>query len=71
MYTKERLDELGFDGLFADGECACENSDLYPCGTDGKGCKPGYKHDCKENPLNGWCKEGFGWFISDEKIKTP
>ena len=38
----------GYDGLWnADGQCACEADDLYPCGERGA-CRPGYKETCTE-----------------------
>lgn len=49
--TGEKLKANGFDGLYSDGgECACDLSDLAPCGEteDGgdfiNGCHGGYKH---------------------------
>jgi hypothetical protein len=46
-----RLKAGGFDGLYTPGECACECSELAPCGDvvldeSGwiNGCQPGYKH---------------------------
>jgi hypothetical protein len=46
-----RLDRGGFTGLFYPGECACERSNLAPCGEYRhdkggfiNGCKPGFKH---------------------------
>lgn len=49
--VREKLESEGFTGLFYPGECACECSDLAPCGNyvqdkDGyiNECHPGYKH---------------------------
>jgi hypothetical protein len=37
-----------FEGLFSDGECACELSDLMPCCEDCSACEPGFKVSCPE-----------------------
>lgn len=43
------LCENGHDGLFnADGECGCELSDLFPCGSPATECEAGYKVLCTE-----------------------
>jgi hypothetical protein len=49
--VRDKLEAEGFTGLFYPAECACECSDLAPCGNTEKsgngyinGCKPGYKH---------------------------
>ena len=45
--VKQYLIDNGYDGLFyPDGECACEISDLMPCGEWGSDCEPGYKIPC-------------------------
>ena len=42
---REWLDENGYDGLYVSGTCACDLSDLAPCGEGpSSDCKPGYKH---------------------------
>jgi hypothetical protein len=50
---KEYLERNGFDGLWSEDDCGCENSDLFPCeGEYGSGipdCKPGYKSKCPED----------------------
>jgi hypothetical protein len=66
----EYLTEHGFDGLRnADGGCACELADLFPCYcNDGMmDCQPSYKHECNtcqsqdtcavdDSPMpDGWC----------------
>lgn len=49
--VREKLEDEGFGGLFYPGDCACECSDLAPCGKVETslngfeiGCQPGYKH---------------------------
>jgi len=37
------LKSNGFDGLYHDGDCGCELSDLCPCQNDFSECTPGYK----------------------------
>lgn len=44
--VKKYLEENGFDGLYASGNCACEVDDLMPCGDDSIHCEPGYKIPC-------------------------
>jgi len=40
----------GFDGLFCQGECACEIDDLAPCGhANFEQCKPGFKVACQND----------------------
>lgn len=64
--TRAKLKANEFEGLFWEGECACELSDLAPCGNatcgqndDGdyiNGCKPGYKHiDPRPERGGHWC----------------
>lgn len=44
----EWLELNGFDGLYSpNGECACKNGDLFPCG-DIYECKPGMFADSDE-----------------------
>ena len=38
----------GYDGLYNEGECACEISDLMPCGEPNSDCAAGYKAHCPE-----------------------
>ena len=40
------LAENGYDGLYSRHDCACEVSDLMPCGEPGQDCAPGYKGPC-------------------------
>lgn len=52
----EKLKADGFDGFYnEDGECACEVSDLFPCGEPSMtGCRAGYKGPCDaSNCANG------------------
>jgi hypothetical protein len=39
----------GYDGLMSENDCACELSDLMPCGEDCSTCEPGYKIPCPES----------------------
>ena len=42
--VRDALIAKGFDGLWSDdGECACDVSDLAPCGDMRETCKAGYK----------------------------
>jgi hypothetical protein len=45
-FIKECLIEKGYDGLYSTEECACEISDLFPCGEPSSllECHPGYKY---------------------------
>lgn len=44
---REHLTANGYDGLYnTDGECACELSDLAPCGGITGECRPGHKIPC-------------------------
>ncbi len=40
------LTENGYDGLYSDGSCACENSNLMPCDEYYGDCEAGYKQPC-------------------------
>lgn len=45
--VRRRIVELGHDGLVSDGgECACEVSDLAPCGSINELCRSGIKAAC-------------------------
>ena len=48
--VEKYLKENKFDGLFnGEGQCACELSDLIPCGNDDiMTCQCGYKHYCQD-----------------------
>ena len=65
---KSYLTENGYDGLYnSNGECACELSDLAPCGdlyaTD---CAAGYKQKgCTES-----CGSGCDFHICKDKPKV-
>jgi len=39
----------GYDGLYNDGECGCDVSDLMPCGEPNSDCMAGYKVDCPKD----------------------
>ncbi len=40
------LREQGFDGLYAERECACELTELMPCEDSCAACRPGYRTPC-------------------------
>jgi hypothetical protein len=42
----EYLKTNGYDGLMNENDCACELSDLIPCGEDFSLCEPGWKKPC-------------------------
>lgn len=44
--VRECLKANGYDGLYVAGECACQLSDLAPCGERDDACKPGYFVPC-------------------------
>ena len=59
--VKKYLEENDFDGLFnEEGECACENSDLYPCDRLEDECQPGYKISCPS------VCGGHDWHITED-----
>lgn len=61
--VKKYLEENGFDGLFSAGVCACENSGLFPCGSEQSiDCQPGYKIPCQ-------CGDNCPWDIGPTKPK--
>jgi len=48
---KQWLEANGYDGLYnSQVDCACELSDLFPCGEPALECSAGHKTacDCKE-----------------------
>jgi hypothetical protein len=49
-FIKECLIEKGYDGLYSSEECACEITDLFPCGEPQNlhECHPGYKSAAPE-----------------------
>lgn len=51
----EYLQDNGFDGLYAPGECGCELADLIPCLEPCEDCIPGYKREPTEED-----KEEYG-----------
>lgn len=53
QFIREYLENNNYDGLFnPEGDCACENDDLFPCGEyepicdEADDCEPGYKIAC-------------------------
>lgn len=45
--VKKALMDSGYDGLYSEsGECACDTSDLAPCGEMGQDCVAGFKVPC-------------------------
>jgi len=70
VVIKLKLEQGGFDGLYAPGVCACLKEDLAPCGSlelDDSGwineCRPGFRH----NDLRPGHESE--WAVSDSK--TP
>lgn len=61
----EYLKEKGYDGLYNDSNCACEISDLIPCGNGCEDCEAGYKINCPP-----YCKEGCAFHITEIKPKN-
>ena len=59
--VKEYLEENEYDGLYTHS-CGCEIADLFPCGTDGCTCRPGYKTKCD-------CGDLCDWHISGQKCQ--
>jgi hypothetical protein len=58
--VRQHLKQNGFDGLYAQDACACDLSDLMPCGGDGAmDCRAGYKASgCDDD-----CGRGCGFHI--------
>ena len=54
------LEVHGFDGLFNEDECACDLSELMPCGSNPDGCTAGYKAACT-------CGDGHQYHINKTK----
>ncbi len=44
--VKEYLEKNGLDGLYSEGECACEKDDLFPCCDGFPECQAGVKSPC-------------------------
>ncbi len=61
--TEDRwLIQRGFDGLWnRDGDCACKNADLYPCGGR-QSCEPGIVQPCPAD-----CAE-HDWHIGPKPV---
>lgn len=57
---RDYLNENEFDGLYQPGECACEKSDLAPCGDMLLDCMAGYKIPCA-------CGNNCDWDIGPKK----
>lgn len=64
--VKKYLEENGFDGLFACGECACTLEDLVPCCGTMADCQPGYKRAPRPNEQH-LVSGGENWVISASK----
>jgi len=61
-----------YDGLYHDGDCACELNDLHPCGmevSEIRGhCQPGYKKFAQEDGELGLSEIIKGdWYICKER----
>lgn len=69
--VKAHLTENEFDGLFnEDCGCACQLSDLFPCGECFDCCEPGYKTECDgpyEDPDRSWCGGDCGFHVGRAK----
>ena len=50
--VEKYLSENGYDGLYNEGDCACLNGDLAPCGEIGGGCEAGYLQS--DSPADGF-----------------
>jgi len=71
--VKQYLVANGFDGLFHESNCACQLSDLCPCGEYFGDCEPGYKTTCDgpyDDPDQAWCGGDCGFHISSERGRT-
>jgi hypothetical protein len=69
-WADKKLKELGFSGLLCLVQgCACEVSDLYPCGNEDTSCVPGYRHKAYNGRCNycgfecGGHEEGYSFFV--------
>ncbi len=48
--VKQSLIARGYDGLYSEaGECACDTSDLAPCGEMQHDCIAGFKVPCPQD----------------------
>ena len=64
--VKASLVAQGYDGLYAaNGECACDTSDLAPCGEMQQDCIAGHKAPCPST-----CGE-HDWHIQHTEPKWP
>ncbi len=63
--VRDYLNENEFDGLYQPGECACEKSDLAPCGETPLDCMVGYK--IPPNECQGACGPDCHWGIGPKK----
>jgi hypothetical protein len=62
--VKSYLEDNGYAGLWSpEGECACVNDDLFPCGEVFSECEAGYKAACD-------CGE-HDWHIVANKPEPP
>jgi hypothetical protein len=66
--VRQWLSRYDYDGLFNEGVCGCELSDLMPCSEPQMDCQPGYKVPC--DPAT--CEEGGGcnYHIAAVKNRT-
>ena len=68
--VEDYLKKNGFDGLYNDGNCACEIGELAPCDNMDSNCEPGYKIPYpgpEECGLDGGCN----FHMSRNKPKPP
>lgn len=64
--VKDYLKNNKLDGLYSDGgECACELSDLQPCGENFSDCSPGIKKTWDEltEEQQSMCESGCDFYI--------
>ena len=64
--VKDYLKSNKLDGLYSDGgECACELSDLQPCGENFSECSPGIKKTWDEMTAEQQvhCESGCDFYI--------
>ncbi len=64
--VKRWLKENGYHGLYSDGgECACQLSDLQPCGENFSDCIPGIKKTWDEltEDQQVHCESGCDFYI--------
>ena len=61
--VKEYLEQNGYDGLYQDDNCACQNSDIMPCDEPYPDCKAGYFQKLTSDQI----ADGYIFFIGAKK----